>query len=113
MDEYTEYIPYGRLAHTRGFHAVIYWKAGVMQYEFILATYTPDGNALSHAIIGGMRSDDDGLLHSVAIVHEDLSLTIAEGIASDERNLNLEATNTYQMTIQPTGQISYGAHEED
>lgn len=113
VDEYTEYIPFGRLASTKGFHALIYWKAGVMQYEFILATYTTEGELLSHAIIGGLRSDEEGLLHSVAVIHEDMSLTIAEGIAVGDQPLNAEETNTYQMTIQPTGQIIYGAHEEN
>lgn len=113
VDEYTEYIPYGRLTGTKGFHAVIYWKAGVMQYEFILATYSLDGQLLSHAIIGGLRSDDQGLLHSVAVIHEDLSMTIAEGLSSNGKTLNPDEANTYQMTIKPSGQISYGTHEED
>ena len=38
-DEYTEYIPYARIEGTGNFHAIIYWKASVMQYEYILATF--------------------------------------------------------------------------
>lgn len=113
VDEFTEYIPYGRIEGTKDFHALIYWKAGVMQYEFILATYSLEGAPLSHAIIGGLRSDDHGLLHSVAVVHEDMSLTIAEGVATEEEEIDLDQTNTYQMTIEPTGQITYGVNEED
>lgn len=113
VDEFTEYIPYGRIEGTKNFHALIYWKAGVMQYEFILATYSLEGAPLSHAIIGGLRSDDHGLLHSVAVVHEDMSLTIAEGVAAEEDEIDLDQTNTYQMTIEPTGQITYGINEED
>ncbi len=113
VDEYTEYIPYARIAGTKNYFALIYWKAGVMQYEFILATYSVEGLPLSHAIIGGLRADDKGLLHSVAVIHEDMSLTIAEGVAVEEEEIDLNQTNTYQMTIQPTGQISYGANDEE
>jgi len=113
VDEFTEYIPYGRIEGPKDYHALIYWKAGVMQYEFILATYSLEGAPLSHAIIGGLRSDDHGLLHSVAVVHEDMSLTIAEGVATEEEEIDLDQTNTYQMTIESTGQITYGGNEED
>jgi hypothetical protein len=113
VDEFTEYVPYGRISGTKDYHAVIYWKAGVMQYEFILATYDKEGNPLSHAIIGGLRSDQDGILQSVAIVHEDLSITIAEGVSSEEEEINLDNTNAYQMSIQPSGHIRYGTYEEE
>ena len=112
-DELTEYIPYGRISSTKGFYALIYWKAGLMQYEYILATYNLQGEAISHAIIGGLRSDDEGLLHSVAVIQPNLSITIAEGIAVNGRLPDLDKTNTYQMAIQPSGQITYGLHEED
>ncbi len=114
VDEYTEYIPYGRIAGTKDFHALIYWKASVMQYEFILATYGSEGNLLSHAIIGGLRSDQEGILHSVAIINEDMSITIAEGLSlEEEESLDISKTNTYQMAIKPDGYISYEMNEED
>jgi hypothetical protein len=113
VDEFTEYIPYGRISGTKDFHALIYWKAGVMQYEFILATYNFEGMPLSHAIIGGLRLDGEGILYSVAVIHEDLSITIAEALADENKESNLDDTNTYQMTINSTGQISYGSNEED
>ena len=117
VDEYTEYIPYGRIAGMKDFHALIYWKASVMQYEFILATYTLEGNPLNHAIIGGLRSDQEGILHSVAVIDQDLSITIAEGISvddvDDEVSLDISKTNTYQMAIKPDGYISYDMNEED
>jgi len=114
VDEYTEYIPFGRIAGIKDFHALIYWKASVMRYEFILATYGLEGNLLSHAIIGGLRSDQEGILHSVAIINEDLSITIAEGLTlEEEESLDISKTNTYEMAILPDGYISYDMNEED
>ena len=111
-DEYTEYIPYGSIMGIKDFHAFIYWKAGVMQYEFILATFDLNGNPISHGIVGGLRSDENGLLHSVAVIHEDLTITIAEALTAGGTELNLDQTSTYQMVIEPSGLIRYGTHEE-
>ncbi|MDQ3016381.1 MAG: hypothetical protein M3R25_06665 [Bacteroidota bacterium] len=113
IDEYTEYIPYGRIEGMHPFEAVIYWKAGVMQYEFILATFTKQGLPISHAIIGGIRSDEDVILHSVAVIHEDLSITIAEAIAENEDANLARQSNTYQMSIDSSGIINYDLNEED
>ncbi|HZV69602.1 MAG TPA: hypothetical protein VFG10_08660 [Saprospiraceae bacterium] len=113
VDEYTEYIPYGRIMGTKGFEALIYWKAGILKYEFILATYGLDGHLISHAIIAGLRSDDEGILHSVAIINTDMSITIAEGLTpEDDHSLDLNNTSTYQMAILPDGFISYDMNEE-
>jgi len=110
----SQYIPYGRIVGTKDYYAMIYWKAGVMRYEFILGTYSKEGDPLSHAIVGGLRYEEEGVLHSVAVIHEDLSITIAEGIAeADAMDLNPEQTQTYQMAISPSGVITYETNEED
>jgi len=114
VDEFTEYVPYGRIAGTKDYYAMIYWKAGVLRYEFILATYTAEGEPLSHAIVGGLRYEEEGILHSVAVINEDMSIVIAEGMAqTDEAGMDPEQTQTYQMEILPTGVITYETNEED
>lgn len=114
VDEFTEYVPYGRITGIKDYHALIYWKAGVLRYEYILATYTAEGEPLSHAIVGGLRYEEEGILHSVAVIHEDLSIVIAEGIAqSDEAGLDPDQTQTYLMEILPTGIITYETNEEN
>ncbi len=114
VDEFTEYVPYGRITGIKDYHALIYWKAGVLRYEYILATYTAEGQPLSHAIVGGLRYEEEGILHSVAVIHEDLSIVIAEGIAqSDEAGLDPDQTQTYLMEILPTGIITYETNEEN
>jgi len=114
VDEYTEYIPYGKIEGTKDYHAMIYWKAGVLKYEFILATYGLDGQPTSHAIIGGIRYEEEGTIHSVAIVNEDLRITIAEGLAEEgTKEILPEETQSYFMAIKPTGQIIYEMNEEE
>lgn len=114
VDEYTEYVPYGRIPDTRDYVALIYWKAGLLQYEFILATYSPEGYPISHAIVGGIRQDDAGMLHSVAVVHEDLSITIAEGLVSDSSVTGGQPVDsqTYRMNLDASGAIQYETYDE-
>jgi hypothetical protein len=112
-DEFTEYIPYGRIADTSGFHALVYWKAGVLRYEFILATYNAAGKPISHAIVGGMRYEDEGAIYSVAVIHPDLRITIAEGMSTmDDDMPQYEETQTYQMAILQSGELVYEVNEE-
>lgn len=111
-DDYTEYVPYGRLTGPKDFHALVYWKAGVLRYEFILATYSLSGEPLSHAIIGGLRYEEEGALHSVAVIYEDLRITIAEGLLENGISLG-EATQSYHMMIAPDGIIAYETNEEE
>jgi hypothetical protein len=111
-DDFTEYIPYGRIEGTKDFFAVIYWKAGVLRYEFILATYTAEGTPLHHAIVGGIRYEDEGTIHSVAVIHEDMRITIAEGMSEKDDEIVSPETQTYLMAIKPSGEIMYDMNEE-
>ena len=114
VDEYTEYIPYGKIEGTKDYHALVYWKAGVLKYEFILATYQLDGQPTSHAIIGGIRYEEEGTIHSVAIIHEDFRITIAEGLAEEKTMaIQPEETQSYFMAIKPSGEIIYEMNEEE
>ena len=114
VDEFTEYIPYGKIEGPKDYHALIYWKAGLLKYEFILATYQLDGQPTSHAIIGGIRYEEEGTIHSVAVIHEDLRMTIAEGLV-EENSMALEPaeTQSYFMAIKPSGEIIYEMNEEE
>jgi hypothetical protein len=114
VDDFTEFVPFGRIAGTKDFYAIVYWKAGLLRYEYILATYSMQGEPLSHAIVGGIRYEEEGTLHSVAIVHEDLQIVIAEGLADMAMpEMDPAQTQTYQMAILPTGIITYETNENE
>lgn len=113
-DEYVEYIPYGRFTSPNKFQAIIYWKAGVLRYEFILATYTLQGEPLSHAIVGGLRYEEEGALHSVGVIQPDYTIVIAEGLLDpDTKEPDLTQTQTYNMSIGQEGIIEYQTNEEE
>ena len=39
-DEFTEYLPCFAIPETHQFFAIVYWKAGLMNYQYILATFS-------------------------------------------------------------------------
>jgi len=114
VDQFTEYIPYGKIENTKAFHALIYWKTGILKYEYILATYGQDGQPISHAIIGGIRYESEGTIHSVAVINENLQITIAEGLVEENSDtIQAGETQSYLMAIKPTGEIIYEINEEE
>ncbi|GAH30485.1 unnamed protein product, partial [marine sediment metagenome] len=46
MDEYTEYIPCFSLNVSNKHHALVYWKGGLMSYEFFLIILSKEGKLL-------------------------------------------------------------------
>ena len=46
-----------------------------------------EGEPLSHAIVGGLRYEEEGILHSVAVINEDMSICLLyTSDAADERS---------------------------
>ena len=55
--EFTEIVPCFSIPDTKNFHAIVYWKAGLMDYQYILATYSKQGAPIARRVIGGTFSD--------------------------------------------------------
>lgn len=105
-DPYTEYAACFSLPGTDHYQAIVYWKASLMTYEFILATFQNDGRPISSRVIGGTKSDGSTLLKRIATIDEECLILIAEGIGPlDERQYNADQSHTYQLEIAETGDI--------
>jgi hypothetical protein len=105
-DGLTEYAACFRLAGTDLYKAIIYWKASLLSYEYILATYRNSGQLIESRVIGGTKSDGTTLLKRIATIDEDSLILVAEGIGPlDERQYNANQSHTYQLEIAETGDI--------
>jgi len=105
-DPYTEYAACFRLPGSDQYQAIVYWKASLMTYEYILATYQPSGRFITSRIIGGTKSDGESLLKRIATIDEESLILIAEGIGPlDERQYNANQSHTFQLEIAETGDI--------
>jgi len=106
-DEFTEYLPCFAIDDTPSFIALVWWKASLLNYEYVLATFTAKGVLISRKVIAQTRVVDAKVLHSVAVINEDWEIFVAEG-ASPDGNLLFDptASRTFEMEILANGEIS-------
>lgn len=105
-DELTEYIACFRIAKLKDFQAVVYWRAGLMDYRYVLATYNKNGELIDSRVIAGMYSDGDKVTQSVATFGEDWSISIATGQSdaySGEYDVN--SNTVFALELMPDGTI--------
>ena len=103
-DEFTEYIPCFKIPQTHNFHAVVFWKGGLMNYHFTLATYTKEGQMIDARAIAGTYSDGRLLTKSIATIDEDWIILIVSG-QNDHASSEYQAASskTHQLELLPEG----------
>jgi hypothetical protein len=91
-DGMTEYIACCRLPTHEHYEAVIYWRAKLLAYEYILKTYTKDGvGVIDSQIIAGTLIEGDKMVESIATIQEDRIIYIAIG-ASDVNTFDFDTS---------------------
>lgn len=105
-DEFTEWVPCFKVPDTYQFHAIVYWRARLMDYQYILMTYTKNGDLIDQRAIAGTFSDGKTLTQSVATLDEDWIISIASGQAdADQSEYNASSSRAYQLELLPEGRI--------
>lgn len=108
IDEFTEFVPCLRIPNTKDFFAVIYWKASLMNYQYILVTYDKSGSLVDKAIIAGTSSPNgEDLVRSVASIDEDWIITIVSGAAiqASTAEYNPKSSKAFTLEILEGGKI--------
>jgi hypothetical protein len=98
--ELIEHIACFRLPQTLDFHAVIYWKADLLNYEYILATFDLKGRPIDKKVIAGTKIENDLLVRSVATIDADWNIYVVGGIADKENSNNYDASSSQSLRIQ-------------
>ncbi len=106
-DELTEVVPCFRIPDTYGFYAIIYWRADLMRYQYVIATFTKEGELIGRQVIAGTISDGDTLVNSVAVIEEDWEILVLTGKTSAEGAARYEARSsmTTKLELLPDGRI--------
>jgi hypothetical protein len=105
MDEFTEYLACFQLPASPKFQAIVYWKAGLLNYDFVIATHGKDGNMIDKKAIAGIRVVGQDILRSIATIDGDLAINIAEGMEINGGDFNADATKTRRFQILESGFI--------
>ena len=107
-DEFTEYIPCFSIEGTEDFVALVWWKAELMNYEYVLATFNGKGELISRRVIAGTTVKDGLVTNSVALINEEWEITIGEGTSADGKYFDPSSSRTRYMEIQINGVIVDG-----
>ncbi len=106
FDEFTEFIPCVKIPKTDGFHAIIYWRAGLMDYEYTLATFTEKGQFIDKKVIAGTKVRDGMLIRSVATIEDDWLIYIVIGNSNpDDEQFVAINSRSFNMELLATGEI--------
>ncbi len=105
-DEFTEFVPCFQLPKTDGFHAVVYWKAGLMNYHYALVTFSKKGQAIDRRVIAGTFIGGQTITQSVATINEENEIFVASGQGNTQNDSFDPASSTaYELELLPDGQI--------
>ncbi|MEM0994740.1 MAG: hypothetical protein AAF847_14250 [Bacteroidota bacterium] len=101
-----EYVPCFRLPKTDAFHAIVYWKAGLLNYQYILATFEPKGEIIQSKVIAGTFSDGVSMTQSAATIEEDWMIYIVTGFSADaEETYDAGQSTAIDLELLPDGTI--------
>ena len=105
-DELTEYVPCFSIPDTYQFHAVVYWTATMLNYHYVLATFTKEGDVIDKRILAGTYADNGALTTSVATVDEDWIISIASGQNQGQQsNYDPRSSKIFKLEMLPEGTI--------
>ena len=82
-DEFTEYVPCFSFNDTKTFVALVWWKAELLNYEYVLSTYTLKGQLISSHVIAQTKIGAKGVYHAVTTINEDYEIMVASGVSPD------------------------------
>jgi len=105
-DEFTEFIACFKIPKTEKFHAIVYWKAELLTYEYILATYDKKGRLINKRVIAGTKANGEMLERSVATIEEDWIIYCVRGVApADETNISPSSSQSLHLELLASGEI--------
>jgi len=108
VDEFTEFIPCFRLPDTSNFHALVFWRAGLMEYHYVLITFDKKGYLIDKKSIAGTIPHENAFIISIADIKSSRKIEVKEGSA-DTNTKNLTPTSfshNYHLDISDNGKIT-------
>jgi len=112
VDEFTEFLPCLRLAETEHFHALVYWKGGLLKYEYVLVTLDKKGSLISRKPIASTIVEGELIKKSVAQIDEDFIIHIMAGENVGEEEYDAGRSQAFNMEILHTGDIIFSFGDE-
>ena len=105
-DDLTEYVPCFKIKGTKKMDAVVYWKAGLMIYEYVLMTFSPKGDLIDRRVIAGTKVENEVVVKSVATIDEEYNIFVVGGVNKDGAEYNPGDSQSVSLQLLQTGKIA-------
>ena len=106
VNELTEFVPCFRIKGLKNFEAVVYWRAGLLNYQFIMMTFGKGGKTIDRKVLAGTVSDGNIIVRSVARLDDDMSIFIMSGPSNRSDDLfDASLSTTVELELLPDGKI--------
>lgn len=111
-DEFTEYMPAFRITKEKAFVALVYWKASLLCYEYVLVTYNPNGLMIASEVISKVEAVNGIMSESATIITPEWVVYVAEASHKVQEELDPSKAINYSYEVLPNGEIvRYGADD--
>lgn len=108
-DDMTEYVACMRLVKRdpkQPFVAIVYWRAGLLNYDYVLATYNPQtGKMLDKKAIAGTRVENGNVTLKVATITERYAVLSSEGAAVQGTEFIADSAKMSRLEVLENGII--------
>lgn len=105
-DEFTEIVPCFSIPDTYDFKAIVYWKASLMDYQYIMATFTKEGLPISRKVIGGTYTNGKILAQSISTIDSDWTIHIVTGRSEFGKEYDATKSTAIEIELLPNGHFS-------
>lgn len=112
-DEFTEYLPCFRIKNTGKIHALIYWKASLLNYEYKLVTFSNEGELIDGKVIAATITNQETIVRTVSTFDEDWVIHTVVGQQDvDSTSINKES-KSYTLELLGSGEIIFSLNEQN
>lgn len=111
-DELTEYVPCFRLPDTGNIHAIVYWKAGVLNYEYKLITYDKNAELIDGKVIAATITNGESIVRTVATIDPDWIIHSVVGEQKLDSRTPNTASKAFNLEMLATGEIIFSLNED-
>lgn len=105
-DELTEFVPGFRIPGLKDAHALLYWKAGLLNYQYVLVTFEKNGKLIDRQVIAGTASDGSIVVRTVAQIDEDRTIYMVSGaFVGSEEDYEADQSTAKELELLPDGRM--------
>lgn len=105
-EDLAEYVPVLRLPDTEEVIGIMFWRAGLMQYDYYLATYSQVGELLDQRLVASTKYDDKHITRSIIKIDEEGLVFVVTGDQSlESKDYEAGSSKHSYFEVLPDGSI--------